>query len=95
MGVLAAAKPDVLDHGIAQKFAAAIWRESFRKMSRHYVHLSPDAETALKLGKRHGTPIVFKVDALRMHQAGHRFFRSANAVWLVACVPPEFLEPIS
>ena len=86
--------PDVLYHGTAQRFAEAIRREGLKKMSRHHVHLSPDVETALKVGKRHGTPVVFKVDALRMHQAGHMFYRSANGVWLVERVPPEYLEPM-
>jgi RNA:NAD 2'-phosphotransferase (TPT1/KptA family) len=26
-----------------------------------------------------------------MHAAGHQFYRSANGVWLVDAVPPEFL----
>jgi putative RNA 2'-phosphotransferase len=87
--------PDVLYHGTAQRFAEAIRKEGLRKMSRHHVHLSPDMEIALKVGKRHGAPVMFKVDALRMHQAGYHFYRSANGVWLVEHVPPEFLEQMS
>jgi putative RNA 2'-phosphotransferase len=26
-----------------------------------------------------------------MHRAGHRFYRSANGVWLTDAVPPEFI----
>ena len=87
--------PDVLYHGTALRLVESIRQEGLRKMSRHHVHLSPDVETAVKVGKRHGTPVVFKVDALRMHQAGHLFYCSANGVWLVDRVPPQFLEQMS
>ena len=57
-----------------------------------YVHLSGDQETAMKVGKRHGDPVVYRVAAGAMARDGHKFWRSANGVWLVKCVPPEYLE---
>jgi putative RNA 2'-phosphotransferase len=52
----------------------------------------PDRVTADKVGQRHGKPVVLVVDAVRMHADGHRFFRSANGVWLVESVPPQYLR---
>jgi putative RNA 2'-phosphotransferase len=44
------------------------------------------------VGARHGRPAVLRIDAARMHTDGHRFFRSANGVWLTDAVPPEYLD---
>lgn len=84
--------PDVLYHGTAEKAADIIRREGLKKMQRHHVHMSADVDTAQTVGGRHGKPLVFKVDAKAMRAAGHVFYRSANGVWLVDSVPPEFLS---
>jgi putative RNA 2'-phosphotransferase len=89
-----ATPPDVLYHGTGQQSVEAILREGLRRMARHHVHLSPDVETALRVGGRHGVPAVFEVDVLRMRQAGAVFYCSANGVWLVDHVPPEYLRQI-
>lgn len=34
---------------------------------------------------------MLTVDAGRMREAGHDFYRSDNGVWLVDEVPPEFI----
>lgn len=84
--------PEVLYHGTAEKVGEVIRREGLKKMQRHHVHLSADRETAEVVGARHGKPLVFVVDTAGMRAAGFEFFRSANGVWLVERVPPEFLE---
>jgi putative RNA 2'-phosphotransferase len=61
-------------------------------MRRHHVHLSPDVDTATRVGARHGRPAVLAVDAAAMTRAGHVFYVSANGVWLTDAVPPEFLH---
>ncbi|CAM5405640.1 RNA 2'-phosphotransferase [Streptomyces tanashiensis] len=61
-------------------------------MARHHVHLSPDRETATRVGARRGRPVVLSVDAGAMRRAGHVFHVSANGVWLTDAVPPEFLR---
>ncbi len=38
--------PDVLFHGTASRFVAAISRQGIKPASRHYVHLSTDEQTA-------------------------------------------------
>ena len=86
--------PDVLFHGTASRFGDAIRRDGLKAMSRQHVHLSPDEATALAVGRRHGKPVIFRVDAKRMADGGFRFYRSANGVWLVEAVPPEYLAEI-
>lgn len=89
-----ATPPDVLYHGTGERAVDAIERVGLLKMRRHHVHLSPDHATALKVGARHGRPVVFVVNAAAMHQAGHLFYRAANGVWLVAHVPTAYLTPV-
>ncbi len=84
--------PAVLYHGTGHGSADSIARQGLLRMSRHRVHLSPDPETARRVGARHGRPVIFTVDAAAMHQAGHLFCRSENGVWLVDHVPPEYLR---
>ena len=59
-----------------------------------YVHLSPDIETAVTVGKRHGRPIVYEVKSGQMHRDGFPFYRSVNGVWLTSRVPNIYLERI-
>jgi putative RNA 2'-phosphotransferase len=84
--------PAELFHGTADRFLSAILRDGLLKMARHHVHLSPDAETARKVGSRHGRPVILVVDAARMRPEGHAFYCSANGVWLVEQVPPQYLR---
>ena len=86
--------PPVLYHGTADKNATVILAFGLLKMKRHHVHLSHDVQTALKVGQRHGTPVVFAVDAATMHAKGHLFYCSVNGVWLTDRVPAEFLRVI-
>jgi putative RNA 2'-phosphotransferase len=87
--------PAVLYHGTGVRAAHAISREGLRKMSRHHVHLSTDIATARRVGARHGTPIVYRVDAAAMHAQHHTFFCADNGVWLTEAVPPEFLTDVT
>ncbi|TDD54010.1 RNA 2'-phosphotransferase [Saccharopolyspora elongata] len=66
--------------------------EGLRPMNRHHVHLSVDRETAKRVGGRRGRPVVLTVDAAGMHATGHEFRVSANGVWLVDHVRPEFIR---
>lgn len=84
--------PPVLFHGTATRFLDSIRREGLVPGSRRHVHLSADADTATTVGARHGRPAALRIDAARMHADGHRFFRSANGVWLADAVPAEYLE---
>ncbi len=83
--------PPVLFHGTATRFLDSIRRDGLIPGSRRHVHLSADADTATTVGARHGRPAVLRIDAARMHADGHRFFLSANGVWLTDAVPTEYL----
>ncbi|MER6947182.1 RNA 2'-phosphotransferase [Nonomuraea sp. NPDC000554] len=84
--------PEYLYHGTVPRSLAAIRAEGLRPMNRHHVHLSPDRETATRVGARRGAPVVLAVHAGAMHRAGHRFHLSANGVWLADHVPPAFIR---
>lgn len=86
--------PDELYHGTGHKSVKAIMQTGLCKMLRHHVHLSKDIATAQTVGARHGKAVVFVVYAAAMHQAGYIFYCSANGVWLVNHVPPEYLQKI-
>ncbi len=84
--------PATLYHGTGAGAVPAIQHEGLRKMRRHHIHLSPDVATAVTVGRRHGRPVVFAVDAPAMRRDGYTFFRSENGVWLVDAVPPAYLR---
>ena len=58
--------PEFLYHGTAKRFLENIQAEGLKPMSRLYVHLSKDKETAIKVGKRHGEPVVLQVHSGKM-----------------------------
>lgn len=86
--------PPALYHGTGEKYVASIESQGLLPKSRLYVHLSPDVETATKVGARHGKPVVYRVDSEKMAEKGYAFFRSVNGVWLTKCAPREFLERV-
>ncbi|MER5643918.1 RNA 2'-phosphotransferase [Streptosporangium sp. NPDC002524] len=87
LGLLPAEPPEFLFHGTVGSSVDAIREEGLRPMNRHAVHLSPDRETATRVGARRGRPVVLVVRAGEMHRAGHEFQISANGVWLATHVP--------
>ncbi|MEZ6090303.1 MAG: RNA 2'-phosphotransferase [Pirellulaceae bacterium] len=84
--------PEILYHGTVAAFLDGIRATGLHKRSRHHVHLSPDEETAIKVGSRRGKPIILRVAAETMHRDGHQFYLSANGVWLVDAVPATYLS---
>ena len=84
--------PEILYHGTAERFGSSITAQGLLKMSRLYVHLSGDVETALKVGRRHGKPKIFLVESLKMFGDGYKFYRSVNGVWLTEHVPAKYLR---
>jgi putative RNA 2'-phosphotransferase len=84
--------PAELFHGTPERNVAAVLRDGLVKMARHHVHLSPDTQTATKVGSRRGKPVILVIDAAKMRADGHAFYCSANGVWLVDRVPPQSLR---
>jgi putative RNA 2'-phosphotransferase len=83
--------PPLLYHGTATRFLESILAKGLIAGTRHHVHLSADAMTAIAVGKRHGKPLVLLVDAAKMHARATPFYLSDNGVWLTEHVPAEFL----
>lgn len=87
--------PDILYHGTGEKYVASIEKEGLIPKSRLYVHLSSDYDTAVKVGSRHGKPVIYQIDAKQMYEEGYAFFVSVNGVWLVKKVPSNFLKELT
>jgi putative RNA 2'-phosphotransferase len=83
--------PFTLFHGTASKSVSSILETGIDRGSRHHVHLSMDAETARRVGARHGKPVILRVQSRAMRDAGFVFFKSENNVWLTDHVPAKFL----
>jgi len=67
-------------------------KTGINKMSRNYVQLSSDIDTATTVGSRHGTPIILKVDSRKMSDDGIKFYLSNNNVWLTEYVDTKYIE---
>jgi putative RNA 2'-phosphotransferase len=84
--------PEFLYHGTAMRFINSIREHGVQKMERHDVHLSAETKVTLQVGGRYGKPVLLTIRAGDMHRAGFVFRCSANGVWLVDNVPPQFIE---
>jgi putative RNA 2'-phosphotransferase len=87
--------PSILYHGTSQRALATIRRQGLRPMGRQYVHLSPDPETATRVGARHDEqPVILAVRAAEAHAVGIVFHQAGEAVYLSKHVPAEFVETL-
>ena len=84
--------PGILYHGTGEKSADSIEREGLRAMKRLYVHLSDTYDKAIRVGMRHGRPVVYAIDAQKMKKDGCIFYLSVNGVWLTKEVPLRYLS---
>lgn len=85
--------PKELFHGTARRFFGSIKENGLLPMSRQYVHLSRDVETAIQVGKRHDDkPIILKIHALLAWNKGIAFYHGNEKVWLADSIPFEYIE---
>ncbi|WP_270222361.1 RNA 2'-phosphotransferase [Kosakonia cowanii] len=84
--------PDILYHGTATRFIAQIREQGLLPLSRQYVHLSSDEDTAIQVGQRYGKPVLLKIKAVDMYEKGFKFYQADNGVWLTERVPCEFIQ---
>ena len=91
LGLQPVRPPETLFHGTATRFLESIRSAGLAPQSRQHVHLSPDAETATRVGQRHGKPVVLQVRAAALFDAGTPFYLSENGVWLTPAVPLDYL----
>jgi len=87
--------PDKLYHGTTERFLPSILKRGLVKGRRIYVHLSPDTDTARKVGSRRGPTSILEVRSGEMHQNAYRFYQAANGVWLTEHVPAQYLKSIT
>ena len=87
-----AVPPEYLWHGTGEKYCEKIGEIGLIPKSRLYVHLSDNSDTALSVGKRHGEPVIIRVDAERMYRDGFKFYLSKNGVWLTKHVPTSYFH---
>ena len=82
----------LLYHGTSEKSLDSILSSGgLKPMSRLYVHLSKDVETAERVGSRHGKGVVLAIDAKAMWDDGYDFFESDNGVVLIKEVPMKYI----
>ena len=84
--------PNKLYHGTVERSISSIMKEGLRPMNRNHVHLSPNYETAIKVGSRRGSPVILEIDTLGLIDSGVELFISKNGVYLCKSVAPEFIE---
>lgn len=84
--------PELLYHGTATRFLDAILREGLKPMTRQWVHISKDYETAVVVGRRHGKPVVLAFRAKDFVEDGNELYLSANGVWQARAVPAKYLS---
>lgn len=95
LGLVAQSPPDTLYHGTADRFLGSILASGLQRGTRQYVHLSLDISTATRVGRRHGRPVVLRVDAAAMERDGYAFFLSENGVWMTGEVPSKYLSEMN
>lgn len=83
--------PKFLYHGTASRFLNSIYETGILSMKRNFIQLSADLKTAITVGKRHGQPVVLKVDSGKMAEDGYKFYISENGVWLTKEVKPQYI----
>ena len=86
--------PDILYHGTSHKAYDIIINSGLKPMSRQYVHLSTDTDTAVRVGKRRDKkPVILMIDAKRAYADGVIFYSSGyEKVILADFVPAEYLS---
>lgn len=83
--------PKILYHGTAKKNIKSILQEGLKSMNRQYVHLSETIEDAVKVGKRHGEPVVLSINTQNVINDGGYFYRVPNGIWLSEFIMPQHL----
>ncbi|RNA61048.1 RNA 2'-phosphotransferase [Chryseobacterium nematophagum] len=84
--------PEFLYHGTALHNIDSILEKGIERRSRQHVHLSPDKETATKVGMRHGKPIILTIRTGKMFEDGVLFYLSENGVWLTDYVNVQYIS---
>ena len=82
---------EVLYHGTTRYAAERILREGLKPQGRQRVHLSPNIEQAIKVGRRRTSrPVVLRIDVKAAKEAGVVFEKANELVYVSTMIPPRF-----
>ena len=84
--------PETLYHGTSIENITKIIASGLLPMNRNNVHLSDDFESAEKIGKRHGYPIVIELDTEELIDNEIKFFAVDEHVWLSEALPSNLIS---
>ena len=85
--------PEFLYHGTTPKVKNKILNQGIKAMNRNYVHLSANIEEAKKVAhRRTKKALIFKVRALKAYQAGQKFYKTAEDIYLTDQVAAKYLS---
>ena len=88
--------PDKLYHGTARRFIESIKKNGLLPMSRQYVHLSADIDTAKKAGiRRDDSPCILEIDSKRAYEDGVVFYHGNEKVWLADKIPHCYVRELN
>ncbi|PSV00725.1 RNA 2'-phosphotransferase [Photobacterium kishitanii] len=89
-------KPEFnLFHGTSDVGIKGIMNDkSIKRMSRNFVQLTDDIRKAKKIGARHGSPVIIKIDTRSMNRDNIAIFKSENGVFLTNNVPAMYFSEI-
>ena len=86
--------PEYLYHGTTTEALDKIMESgAIMKMSRHAVHMQADMEKAWQSALRwRKKPVVLKIAAQKLYEAGGVFGETDNHVWCIENVPVKYIE---
>lgn len=90
-----ATPPNILYHGTTHKALNEILKVGLKPMSRQYVHMSIDIETAVKTGqRRESNPVILKIDSKKALSDGIKFYKGNEEIWLAEAMPSKYITVI-
>jgi len=93
IALVAATPPAELFHGTSPESIGSIFSGGLQPMSRQYVHMSANAETAVRVGNRKSKhPVILTIDTVAAVASDITFYRGSDMVWLARHVPAEFIR---
>ncbi len=88
-----AVPPTILYHGTSRLFIEDIQKNGLLPMSRQYIHLSEDIETAILVGKRKDSvPVILSIDTVTARNNGVNFYLGNEKVWLADKISPKYIQ---
>lgn len=81
--------PRILYHGTSIDRVKSILEKGLKPMKRLYVHATTSIETALETGRRHGEPVILKIDTDCLKRQGIPVYKATRSIYLIPYVPKE------